>query len=329
MDEARSPPRLAVPFSGRATARDIFYCFRLLLGRHPNPEEWRGHAMRTGEDLQAVVTSFTGSLEFARGRLSRPAQAGALLTEIEGFLIYSDADDALVGRAVRDGVYEPEICALFHRHVRPSMNVLDIGANIGFFALLSATLVGPAGHVTAVEPNPRNARLLEASRRRNDFANISVLQLAAGSEHGLLVLHTSFSNGTTASLPDDPDAVLAAETVPAVRLDALLPQGRPIGLIKIDVEGAEYAALRGCEATIRRDRPVIISEFSPGLMPGISGVDGTDYLGWLIGLGYALSVVCPDGTLLPAGQDIGPVMRAYETRQTDHIDIFAEPVPNK
>ncbi len=315
-----------VLFVPTATAKDIYYCFRLLLGRYPNPEEWRGHTMRVGEDLRGVVRGFASSLEFSRGSLAEEAEPGAVLSTIEGFGIYSAIDDALVGEPVRQGRYEPEVCALFRRLLRPGMNVLDLGANIGFFTLLAASLVGPSGHVQAVEPNPANARLLEASRRANSFGQVSILQVAAGREHGLLVLHTAYSNGTTAGLPDSVAAVLNAQTVPALRLDDVLPASRPINLVKIDVEGAEYLALCGCEAMLRRDRPPIISEFSPGLIPGISGVEGEAYLRWLIGLGYTISVLRPDGTLDQAGVDTARVMRLYEARRSDHIDILAEPV---
>jgi FkbM family methyltransferase len=318
-----------VPFSGRATARDIFYCFRLLLGRYPHPEEWRGHAMRAGEDLNGVVTSFANSLECAqRGFVRSSVRTGdpaisPIMSELEGFVLFSDPEDASVGRAVRAGSYEPEICLQFRRLLSPGMCVLDIGANIGFFAMLSACLVGPSGHVVAVEPNPRNIRLLESSRRMNGFSNMTVLQVAAGRANGLLALNTSYSNGTTASLPSDVAEILGAETVPSIRLDALLLEVGKVDLIKIDVEGAEYPALQGCENVIRRHRPTIISEFSPGLMPGIAGIDGPGYLCWLVGLGYSLSVICPDGTLLEASTDILRVMAAYEASRTDHIDIVA------
>ena len=314
-----------VPFSDRSTLKDVFYCFRLLLGRHPYPEEWRGHAMRDGEDLKGLVRSFTGSLEYARVSGEERAGGAPVLSELAGFRIFSAADDASVGRSVRQGEYEPEICAQFRRVLRPGMGVLDLGANIGFFALMAASLVGSTGMVLAIEPSPRNVRLLEASRRVNGFGQLSVLQVAAGSSNGLLVLNSSYSNGTTAGLPDDVAGLLTAETVPALRIDTVLPPGRRIDLIKIDVEGAEYPALLGCEGAIRANRPVIISEFSPGLMPGISGIDGPGYLNWLIGLGYDLSVVRADGRLDAAGHDVGRVMQAYAECGSDHIDIVAEP----
>jgi FkbM family methyltransferase len=321
----REPPSgWTVAFSNRATAKDIFYCFRLLLGRYPHPEEWRGHAMRAGEDLKGVVTSFAGSLECAQQALFRPADPSPpFAADFGGLRIYTALDDAAIGQAVRSGSYEPEIVGLFRQILRPGMGVLDLGANIGFFSLLASHLVGPGGAVFAVEPNRLNVRLLEASRRANGFSQLTIYQMAAAATNGLLVLNTSYSNGTTSTLPTDIATLLTAETVPAFRMDALLPATTPIDLIKIDVEGAEYTAMLGCVDTIRRNSPVIISEFSPGLMPGISGIDGPGYLNWLIGLGYLISVIQPDGAVQCAGRDVDLVMRAYSARGSDHIDILA------
>ena len=70
------------------------------------------------------------------------------------------------------GAYDTYLTDLLRRFLRPGMGVLDIGANIGVFALLAAAKVGPDGYVLAVEPNPANTRLLEASRRLNGFAQL-------------------------------------------------------------------------------------------------------------------------------------------------------------
>lgn len=316
-----------LPYRPVATEADIFHCFRLLLGRHPHREEWRGHAMHAGEALDGVVASYLGSLEFAcRRLLAQDHTAAVEVATLPDFRVFVAVADAAVGRHVRDDNYEPEVTAVVRRLLRPGMGVLDLGANIGYFTLLAAALVGPSGHVLAVEPNPANARLLEASRRLNGFTHVTVLQAAAGLETGLLVLHTAHSNGTTSDPPAAPEALLGATTVPCVPVDALLPAGRRIDLIKADVEGAEPKALRGCAGMILRDRPVIVSEFSPDLMPGISGVSGPEYLHWLIAQGYRLGVIEPDGCVTCAA-DAAAVMRAYAARSSDHIDILATPVP--
>lgn len=280
--------------------------------------------MRAGETLPSVVASYLTSLEFARRGMVVPQSGEIVVAQAQGFIVYTEVEDAAVGKHVRSDNYERDVTALFHARLAEGMNVIDIGANIGYFTLLAAKLIGPRGRVLAVEPNPRNVRLLEASRRANGFANVTILQAAAGREIGILGLNVSFSNGTTAGLPEDLPQMLAAETVPCLPLDSVLDRDTMVDFIKVDVEGAEFNALLGAEGIIRRCRPVIVSEFSPSMMPGISQISGEAYLRWLIGLGYTLAVVEPDGSLTRTGQDVGAVMRIYEARMADHIDIVAE-----
>ena len=309
-----------------ATKADIMACFRLILGRNPNPEEWPGHSGREGEALGSVVASYVNSLEFARRRLQDPTgEAAPEVAALEGVRLLASPDDLAVGRALLSGQYEPEVVAVFRSVLRPGMNVIDVGANIGFFTMLAATLVGPSGSVLAVEPNPRNARMVEASRRLNGLAHITVLQAAAGRGTSLLSMHTSFSNGTTSALEDG--AVLGSETVACLALDRVVQADRPIHLIKADVEGAEYNALLGCQDILRRDRPVLVLEFGPGQLPGISGVTGEVFLQWLLDQGYALEVIQSGGPTVPVGRDWERVMQAYRDRGVDHIDIVARPAP--
>lgn len=313
------------------TEHDIRMCFRLLLDRKPNPEEWAGHSAQAGHPLGRVVAGYVNSLEFARRGLTElPPDRRPAVAEHPGFRIYASADDIGIGRNVLDGAYEPEVTAVFRDVLRPGMAVIDIGANIGFFAMLSASIVGPEGAVLAVEPNPANARMMEASRRLNGFDQVTVAQVAASDALGLLALNTTHSNGTTSEPGGDLAQLLQAQTVACIPVDTLVdtawPMGRRARLIKVDVEGAEYKALRGAEAVIARDRPVIISEFSPDFMPGISGIDGPGYLRWLHAHGYAVAAIRLDGPPMDAGQDVAAVMEEYARRNADHIDLLATPI---
>jgi FkbM family methyltransferase len=306
---------------------DIFYCFRLLLGRNPNPEEWPGHSSRAGEDLENVVSSYVTSREFADRRLlNKTYQDNVELVQFPSFSLFASIDDLAVGNHVLIGrSYDPRIAAVLSRRVKPGMAVVDIGANIGYMTMLLASLVARSGLVVAVEPNPENIKLLEASRRVNDFDQVLVIQAAAGRQTGLLVLNVSYSNGTTTEIPSDLDAIFASHPVPCFALDTILPKDRPFELIKIDTEGAELNALIGLSETIGRDRPVIVSEFSPGMLQGISRGSGPEYLRFLIAMGYRISVIEQDGFETGFGDDVDGVMGAYSGSGIDHIDIIATP----
>src|SRR5437764_4065781 len=142
-----------------ATPEDIFYCFRLPLGRCPNPEEWPGHSARAGEDLANVVSSYVTSREFAARRLIEGSYLGNIeLMALPGFSLYASMDDLAVGKhVVVGGTYQPHVAAALARYAKPRMATVDIGANIGYMTMLLATLVGPEGRVVAVEPNSDNA----------------------------------------------------------------------------------------------------------------------------------------------------------------------------
>ena len=307
-----------------ATHEDIFYCFRLLLGRSPNPEEWPGHSSRVGEDLENVVSSYVTCREFVeRGLLNKTYRDKVKLVRLPRFSIFASDDDLAVGRHVCGGTYEPGVTEISNRYVKPDMSVVDIGANIGYFTMLMASLVDQSGLVVAVEPNPENIKLLEASRRVNGFGQVLVIQAAAGRHTGLLALNVSHSNGMAGDLPSNVDAIFAARPVPCFALDTILPQDRRINLVKIDTEGAELNALIGLSETIDRDRPVIVSEFSPGMLPGISHCSGPEYLRYLIAKGYRIGVIEHDGSETGFGDDVAGVMGAYSRSGVELIDIIA------
>jgi FkbM family methyltransferase len=318
--------RVGAEHSRTASQEDIFYCFRLLLGRNPNPEEWPGHSSRVGEDLENVVSSYVTSREFAaRNLLNKTYRDQVELLRLPRFSLFVSKDDLAIGHVVRGGPYEPEVIAVFDRYVRPGMSVVDIGANVGYLTMFLASLVGPSGLVVAVEPNPENVKLLEASRRVNGYGQVLVVQAAAGRQTGLLALYVSYSNGMTGDLPDNLDAIFASRLVPCFALDSILPKDRRINLVKIDTEGAELNALIGLSETIDRSRPVIVSEFSPGVLPGISHCSGPGYLRFLIARGYRIGVIEQNGSETSFGDDVDGVMGAYSRSGTDHIDIIATP----
>lgn len=310
-----------------ATKEDIFYCFRLLLGRNPNPQEWPGHSSRVGQDLGRVVGAYVTSHEFAvRGMLNKTYTDAVELVQFGTFSLFASRDDLGVSlAAIQAGTYEPHVGSVFKRYIRTGMSVLDVGANIGYFTMLSAALVGPNGLVVAIEPNPENVKLIEASRCANGFDHVTIVPAAAGRKTGILALNVSHLNGVTTEMRSDIGQILGSRPVPCFALDAVLPKDTRLDFIKIDVEGAELNAMVGLCATLDRCRPIIVSEFSPGWLPGISGCTGPEYLRFLIDKGYSISVIEKDGSETSFGDEADGVMEAYKRVGVDHIDILALP----
>jgi FkbM family methyltransferase len=177
------------------------------------------------------------------------------------------------------GTYEPEQTALFREHLRPGATVLDVGAHVGYYTLLSSVLVGPVGRVFAFEPNPVNHGFLGRHAAVNGCRNVTVVQAAVSDRDG--TARFDFGSGSgTGHLAEG-----GALEVRTVALDGFCAEhGITPSAIKVDVEGAEMEVLRGAEDTVSRARPVIFLS-----------THGAEVhrrcLAWLRGRGYALSPI--------------------------------------
>ncbi|HET6764933.1 MAG TPA: FkbM family methyltransferase [Longimicrobiaceae bacterium] len=150
------------------------------------------------------------------------------------------------------GTYEPEQTALFRRHVQPGARVLDVGAHVGYYTLVSSVLAGPTGKVWAFEPNPTNHAFLRRHVQINGRGNVTVVQAAVSDRPGTARFDFGTGSGT-GHLAED-----GAIEVRTLRLDDFCAeQGADPTAVKIDVEGAEMQVLEGAEQVIARARPVI------------------------------------------------------------------------
>ena len=146
--------------------------------------------------------------------------------------------------------------------LRPGDWALDIGANVGHYTLKLSDLVGPLGRVIAIEPVPETFSLLSANARLFPHANVSLLNLAASDQMGLVNMELpNFADGPTNYYEARLTAGSGGLTVLSVDVDAL-PLPHAIRVVKIDVEGHELAALRGMTKLLQRDHPVLIVETS-------------------------------------------------------------------
>jgi FkbM family methyltransferase len=161
------------------------------------------------------------------------------------------------------GVYEEAVERMLLLHLRPGSVFYDVGAHIGIMSLVAARLVGNRGTVFAFEADPANALRMEEHVRRNGFEQVHILSCAVWSSGGRLRFErasaqSSLNQGAIAT----EQAKTNAKTidVEAITLDDFSRRHVPPDLIKIDVEGAEAAVLRGSEQVFKTKRPLLICE---------------------------------------------------------------------
>ena len=195
------------------------------------------------------------------------------------------------------GSYESEKQKVFEKYIHAENVVFDIGAHAGFYSLLASILVGPRGKVLAFEPLPRNIRFLHEHLRINHVTNVRVINSAVGDRKGI------------ARFSDTGDSFQGRLTIDGeiqvnvVCLDNLWEQAElPLpDVIKLDVEGAEFAVLLGAERLIHTARPIIF------LATHGEEVQHRCEM-WLRNAEYKLSTLSsPDEILaLPEGEDCIP-----------------------
>jgi FkbM family methyltransferase len=159
------------------------------------------------------------------------------------------------------GTLEQSVQEAMVRHLGRGGVFYDIGANIGFFALLGARFAGPEGHVYAFEPTPDNAAEIRANVALNEDANVTVIEKAVGAAAGTgrlqVVDDQSWSKLVETGEHPFTERVMDIEVV---AIDDLVGELRPPTLVKIDVEGFELPVLEGMRRTIAEHAPVIICE---------------------------------------------------------------------
>lgn len=141
---------------------------------------------------------------------------------------------------------------------------LDIGAEIGFYSYLAVKYMPSGGQVIAFEPDPQRAAALKGS-----FASLSHVRIAEVAADKIATIR-EFVRPFAHDFPCPTSAQIEGEKfqVETVRLDDFLGDDR-VGVIKMDIEGAEVNALQGMKQILRRDRPRIYFEIHPFLISRI------------------------------------------------------------
>ena len=251
-----------------------------------------------------------GYVRYAPIPAGKPAMARWLLTSFRslpqvkvartrpGLRFHAEPDDLLQAYLYLFGVWEPNITAYVARTLRPGDTFVDVGANVGYFTLLASRLLGGAGHVVAIEASPEFTGALAANAKLNRCTNLRTVNVAAADRPALLEFFQPcrHNRGNTTSVQPAPTPrplfSVEAAALPEILTPDELARAR---LVKIDVEGAESAVVRGLVPAMSRLRidAELIVEINPDLL-AMQGTSAAELVGLLAAHGFhAYSIANP------------------------------------
>lgn len=180
------------------------------------------------------------------------------------------ADEGITHHLISFGTHETTTIRHLQESqvLQPGDVVLDIGANIGYFALLEAQLVGTEGRVYALEPVQDSFKRLKNNIARNNLFNVEAYRIAAGDIDGRATIYVSKKRNRS-SLRANPkkEQYTHKEIVPVKKIDNFLLGKIKPKFVRMDVEGYEYAILDGMIKTMKElDQLVCLIEVHPDVM---------------------------------------------------------------
>ena len=240
-------------------------------------------------------------------------------TDCHGVTLEYPPDDWMFKHIPFGHDYEPHALPVFLGLLTPDDVVVDVGANIGFYAVPAAKR---AKRVICVEPGQDNVRLLVRNLHANGAFNFEVYPVAASDAVRAEWLEDHVHRNKAVRPAKTPNCL----PVMALPLDLMLRNEHPT-FIKFDIEGREPAALMGARETIRKHRPRISIEFSPAYYADGCGGQFPCAATQLLDAGYRPTVMRWDKTLQEAAthEAIDSIFaEAKEAGQT-HLDIIFQP----
>jgi len=308
---------------------DVFYAYRLLLARNPDPGGWLDYwreIRRVRYPFYWLSDQIMASDEYreksGKGRTFEAIPVEEEIVSLSGFKLVVDKNDTMVGQTIHArGKWEPWVAKALQTILKPGMVFVDVGANIGYFTMLASDLVGPEGLVIAVEPLPQNNQLLAKSVQLNARGNVEIHAVAAGPKSGAMnMCHAARFNSGSFHFENPAKPKQMTWKMEVRPLDNIVA-GRKPNVVKIDVEGGEALVLEGMGAILSDHRPLVLMEFSDAYLRDVSCVSGHELLSRLEAFGYCFQDIESIESGL-VGQSIQEIEEAQRAKQATHLDLL-------
>ncbi len=222
--------------------------------------------------------------------------------------------ETFLAQAYVEGSYEKPVVRYLNSAIRPGMCCIDAGANVGFFTLLMARRVGPAGKVIAFEPTEKTHAVLRENLDLNSASNVVPERLALSDREGEIRFNEGppgfdvYNSAGDISHPMAAGEEFRTVVVPCTTLDGYLKRAgiAAVDLVKLDVEGSELFALKGMEGTMKANPGMkIVVELADQTTRGL-GYEARVIHEWFVRNRWQTRMIDARGDLVPA-----PAMDAW------------------
>jgi len=268
---------------------------------------------------------------------------GGDIIEIKGSKIYvgvKNEPDPMMRQTLQtyalSSSWEEDTTKLFEKAVKKGDVIVDMGANIGYFTLLSAKLTGKEGKVFSFEPNQKNFEYLTKNIKLNNYTNVIAEQKAVSNENGKIKLficpydtghHTINQKEGIESYRLGRGGEVSSIDIDAVTLDKYM-EGKSdrVDVMKIDVEGAEALAFEGMKNILSKNRHIkIFIEFFPLLIEKMGNSSKEfielllkDFNVFVIGHDYSMKKFKKNYMKISNYQELADLTKGY----SDHVNLF-------
>jgi len=238
----------------------------------------------------------------------------------QGYKFFIDRRDFTISsHLIENKIYEPIETELVKSQINKGDIIIDIGANIGYYTLIFAGLVGENGKVFAFEPDPDNFALLNKNVKENKFENVVLINKAVSDKNGKTKLYLSENNKGDHRIYDSGENRRSI-MVDVVCLDDFLKDYKDkINFVKMDIQGAEGNALKGMAGIIKNNKKIkILTEFWP---MGLNNFyfDSRKFLGLLEDCGFSLYNILEAGATRIIKDEL---LKKYPADRINHTNLF-------
>jgi FkbM family methyltransferase len=175
-----------------------------------------------------------------------------IIREIQGSKMYLNLDDfGLSKQLFLNGIREPECTRIMKKYLKKDMIIAEIGANIGYYALMEASIIGKNGTIYAIEPFPPNYELLKKNIDINSYNDrIETYNLAISNVPGKTKLFIKEKHNLCNMLETENEESFVE--IDTTTLDDFIKGKKIPDMIRMDIEGYEFYVVEGMKETLEK-----------------------------------------------------------------------------